>query len=395
MKWHGASRFLVLLALGVAAFGAVTALPAQELADQRRALKAARDAAAIAEQRRDRLQQEAQSAANAASRTAAQVAAIAADIAAAQANIDAAEARIAIIAELQRQQTYRLAEQQGPLVRLTAILQKIARRPPALALLESESLSEIVHVRAALRHVLPAVQARTRALRAEVARSRQLRAQAAQAQAALVSSQQALAQRRSELAQREAEQRGDARRLRAGAQREGDRVLALGEDVRDILDAMDVERDAGQTAARLAVLPGPELDAQRATATRRPVKAAASPAYVLPVAGALRSGLGEGSNSGYRARGLTLAAAAGSAVRAPAAGRIVYAGRYRGFGMIVIIEHDRRWNSLIANMADVRVSKGEQVAQGALIGAAAPTGSDIIVELRRNNRPIDILALIG
>jgi septal ring factor EnvC (AmiA/AmiB activator) len=63
--------------------------------------------------------------------------------------------------------------------------------------------------------------------------------------------------------------------------------------------------------------------------------------------------------------------------------------------MIVIIEHDRRWNSLIANMADVRVSKGEQVAQGALIGAAAPTGSDIIVELRRNNRPIDILALIG
>src|SRR3546814_9500686 len=85
-------------------------------------------------------------------------------------------------------QRARLAERQGPVIRLTAALQMMARRPPALALVQPGSLDDAVHVRALLASTLPVIRARTAALREEVEAGNQLRDQAALAKAALVDS---------------------------------------------------------------------------------------------------------------------------------------------------------------------------------------------------------------
>src|SRR3546814_18824801 len=45
-------------------------------------------------------------------------------------SIQAAQARIAIVARMQRAQNVRLAERQEPIARLTAALQMLSRRPP-------------------------------------------------------------------------------------------------------------------------------------------------------------------------------------------------------------------------------------------------------------------------
>ncbi|WP_155645878.1 murein hydrolase activator EnvC family protein, partial [Erythrobacter donghaensis] len=80
---------------------------------------------------------------------------------------------------------------------------------------------------------------------------------------------------------------------------------------------------------------------------------------------------------------------------APADGRIAFAGAYRGFGQIVIIEHVGGWTSLITGLARTRLKVGERIAQGDPIGRAADNRPRITVELRRNGRPIDIAALIS
>jgi murein hydrolase activator len=102
------------------------------------------------------------------------------------------------------------------------------------------------------------------------------------------------------------------------------------------------------------------------------------------------------SAAGVRSRGLTLAPLAGAQVVAPAAGRIAFAGPFRDYGAIVIIDHGGGWTSLVAGLASVSVRIGEAVGQGAPIGQAqrgeAPR---VTVELRRRDRAVDMTALIG
>ncbi len=81
---------------------------------------------------------------------------------------------------------------------------------------------------------------------------------------------------------------------------------------------------------------------------------------------------------------------------APAAGRIAYAGPFRGYGTIVIIDHGGGWTSLIAGLGRVSTRVGETVAQGSPIGRAR-AGDDprITIELRRRDRPVDMTPLLG
>ncbi len=148
------------------------------LAQEQQALKAARRQSDDARERAARLAQQATAARDAAEQARRRAAAVAARIQQAEADIQAAQARIAIIARLQRAQAARLAAKQEPVVRLTAALQMIARRPLALALVQPGSVSDAVHLRAVLGQVLPVIEQRTAGLRAELARSRALRATA-------------------------------------------------------------------------------------------------------------------------------------------------------------------------------------------------------------------------
>src|SRR5687767_4090863 len=108
-------------------------------------LAAARTQAEQSRRRSEALEQAAAKATGEAARARAEAAALAARIEAAEADITSAQARIRLVEQLRRAQRARLAEQQGPLVRLTAALQTMARRPAALSMVRPGSLDEVVH----------------------------------------------------------------------------------------------------------------------------------------------------------------------------------------------------------------------------------------------------------
>ena len=121
----------------------------------------------------------------------------------------------------------------------------------------------------------------------------------------------------------------------------------------------------------------------------------ASRAYILPVQGRLVSGFGELNPTGYRERGIRLAVMPSAQIVAPASGKITFAGRYRSFGNIMIIEHGGGWTTLVTNIEQLGVASGASVAQGATIGRAGADAPEIMIELRRYGRTIDVLALIS
>lgn len=392
----GSFALLLTGAFLAAALSAQTSGPS--MSEQQRALTSAREQSERARQRGDALRRQAESATDEADRMASQAAALAARIQAAEADIQAARARIAIVQNLQQQQRARLAEKQEPVLRLTAALQMMTRKPTALTLVEPRSLDEIVYIRSLMSAIMPEIQERTASLRQEVEQGEKLRIQANRAIASLNESQQRLAERRQQLASLSANERIAASQFNDDAGLEEERALALGEEARDILDLMDQIQESGTIRESLTQLDGPLL---RPDQGKDPVtasskgSAAIANAYRLPVIGDIVTGLGEISRSGYRSRGLSIAVQPDAQIVAPAAGRIAYSGRYRGYDNIIIIEHEQGWTSLITNMAMTSVEVGDNVVQGAPVGRSGSEDPIVTVELRRNGRPIDIAALIG
>nr|WP_301287156.1 peptidoglycan DD-metalloendopeptidase family protein [Sphingobium sp. OAS761] len=370
------------------------------LAQEQQALKDARRQSVEARARSERLEQQAGAARDEAEQARRRAAAVAARIQQAEADIAAARARIAIVARRQRAQAARLAEKQEPVVRLTAALQMMARRPVALALVQPGSVTDAVHMRAVLGQVLPVIEQRTAGLRAELAESRRLRAIAQQAADALAQAQDDRKRQQTELAALESRKRLDARDYRANAGLESDRALALGERARDIVDLMDRLEEAGDLRDRLAALSGPLIRPARperagAAAPERAVADSGPPPYRLPVIGQLVTGMGEVNDSGVRSRGLTLVTQPDAQAIAPTAGRVAFAGPYRDYGQILIIDHGQGWTTLITGLHRVTVNVGDTVRQGDPVGITGAERPNITVELRRNGRPVDIVPLVG
>jgi len=394
---------LVLAALITAGAGAQNAGEG-DLSQARGALKEAQAAARAAERRSALMLRQAEATRGAAERTAHEAAALAAQVQLAEAGIRAAEARLDLAQQEYAALREALGREQQPIVHLTGALQQVSRRPLALSVLQPGSVAELVHLRAVLAGAMPRIEDRTAGLRARLARARALREEAVLAAADLRAEQAVLAGRRRDLATLETRQRLALREAESGANREAERAIALGEQFRD-LDALVGELDrAGALRRRLAALPGPVLRASGGDAIPAAVPApesstvaAAPPApYLLPVTGRTVLGFGARASAGTTpSQGLTLAPAPGAQIVSPGAGRVAFAGPYRGYGRIVIVEHSGGWTSLVTGLARTDVTVGQQLVAGAPLGLAASASPEVTLELRRDGEPVNPLRFAG
>ncbi|HSM53924.1 MAG TPA: metalloendopeptidase, partial [Erythrobacter sp.] len=249
----------LVFAWPVAGASDVLAVGAQlgDAGSAREAYARARRAAADAELRAKRLDREATEAREAADRSAREAAALAARIQQAEADILAAQARLALITDQRRVLDARLAEQQQPLVQLTAALQNMARRPLVLSALQPGTLKDTVYVRAVLETTMPEIRDRTVGLRSELARGRELEQEAGETLASLRMDEGLLLERRRALEALATQQRLASREVRQVAQRESERALALSENARDLNSLVGELGRAGALRSELAALPGP------------------------------------------------------------------------------------------------------------------------------------------
>ncbi|WP_422060044.1 murein hydrolase activator EnvC family protein [Sphingopyxis sp.] len=402
-RWAAALALGLAMAGGAYAAAQSDAFDPEAIANRERAqLLAAKKQSANAMARSAALESQATAARDEADRLKKRSAALAARIQSAEADINAGEARVALVTRRLKVQEARLAEQQQPLLELTAALQQLSRQPPVSVLAQPGSLTDMVHARAVIDAAMPVIAKRTAGVRRELGQLRATRQQQAAALQALASSKTQLAQRRDALTRLENEGRLRSRELMSSAQLESDRAVGLGEKARDIVDLMDTLEADGATRGELGQLAGPvqrprdPTSAAMEAAAPAPAEAElARGAYRLPVVGRIVAGLGEVNDSGVRSRGITIAARPGGQVVAPAPGRVSFAGDYRGYGKILIIDHGGGWISLVTGLIGLSVGVGDTLDAGTPIGRAGSDDSRITVELRRAGRPVDIAQMLG
>lgn len=369
--------------------------------DAAAALTRAQTQGAEARKRAEVLEAGAATATAAADKTAQEAAALAARVQESEAQIAANEAQLRLIAQDQTRWRAELAQKQQPLIELTAALQRLTRRPPLLSLLRPGSLREAVYLRAVLETLLPEVARRTAGLRQAIERGKALAARAQQASAALRAGQAELAQRRAELGVIEERQRLASVQASGAANRESERALALAEQARDLISLVGDLAKAGAVRDQLAALPGPVLRPAQPQAARAPTDQAPSPPpsdapprYMLPAAGRLVTGFGSVVAGQVPSRGISILSMGGAQVVAPGAGRVAFAGPYRGYGLIVIIEHGGGWSSLVTGLSQLDCQVGEQLVAGGSLGRAGPDRPLLTLELRRQGVPVNPLDFI-
>ncbi len=150
-------------------------------------------------------------------------------------------------------------------------------------------------------------------------------------------------------------------------------------------------KDAETQTARLAPKPSPP---DEVAVTRSFGKARGTLPY--PVAGTLSAKFGEVADptdsAGLRTKGITIKAAPGSQVVAPFDGIIAFAGPFRGYGQLLIIEHSEGYHTLLAGLGRIDGEVGQRVLAGEPLGVMDDTAaSSLYVELRREGQPINPL----
>lgn len=112
-----------------------------------------------------------------------------------------------------------------------------------------------------------------------------------------------------------------------------------------------------------------------------------------PVAGDIVLAFGQTSAQGQTEKGLTLRTAPGNMVLAPVEGQILFAGPFRTYGNVLIINGGEGYHVLLAGMNQISVGVGQVVLAGEPLGNVGDSNkketAQLYIEFRKNGQPFD------
>jgi septal ring factor EnvC (AmiA/AmiB activator) len=370
-------------------------------------------------------------------------------VAAAQTAQDLEEALSATeqaLIELEAERNDKLAdlqEQRDRLARTLGALQRIALRPPEVALAAPGSPVDTLRSARLLSVAVPIIERRGRVLRAELVALDRLHREIALKQDNLAAQTQNLEAERGRLARLIERKRGleDVTSAEQRAARARVRKLANeAKDLRDFVAKLEREaqqraerqareaaereareaaerqaREAAERAAReareaateegeprprdtqqaLLARPQPPTPLERPGNVRAFPQSPATAALVMPARGRVIATFGEEEPQGATtSKGISILTRGSAQVVAPYDGRVRYAGTFRRYGQILIIEHGERYHTILAGLDRIDAVAGQWVLAGEPVGVMSrgeSSGPVLYLELRRSGQPINPL----
>ncbi|HEY2133632.1 MAG TPA: peptidoglycan DD-metalloendopeptidase family protein [Acetobacteraceae bacterium] len=320
-----------------------------------------------------------------------------------------AAARVAALAQRRQAAQARLAASAAAMGPLLPLIERLALYPAETLLAVPRPPEDAIRGVLVLGGITRQLESDAAALRAEQAEIDSLQTQIDAEMPSLNAAQAAQAQEEVALDDQIAATQGTRRAAEdagAAASRQAAIEASRADSLRSALARIEADRRAAEARAKA------EADAaerQRhdaeAQAARQREEALAKPAgagigaprglLTVPVAGTVLHGFGETTDAGP-STGVSYVSAPEARVVSPCGGRIVFAGPFRSFGLLLIVDCGGGYHFVLAGFQRLDAQVGQSVQPGEPVGImpnwdprASATRPSLYVELRQNGQPVN------
>lgn len=314
------------------------------------------------------------------------------------------------------------------LAEVLGALQRMGLNPPPAILVKPEDALSSVRSAILLGAVVPELRQQTDALLADLKEQTRVTASIEAERARLteaVGEQAAEKKRLGMLLEAKQKLEADTQAQMAAEQQKSEALAAKASSLKDLIASLEAQAEktrkaadaakaasADQTGndktgddkpgddktASLAALPLPEGNRLTATAPFSALQGQ----IALPVTGRIKRRFGADDGSGALMLGDMLATQSGAIVTAPADGNVLYAGPFRSYGQLLILNAGDGYHVVLAGMSRISVVTGQSVLAGEPVGAmgearvastsVSKNGNatpELYVEFRKDGKPVD------
>lgn len=266
------------------------------------------------------------------------------------------------------------------LANLILALERIRRLPPETLIARPDAPLETAQAATVMGSILPEINKRANQLKEDLAKLSELEADLNEQKAEVETAMSKLKKDKSKmdrLVSDRSKALEDTKKKVAAKSIEIANLTKEAKDFRDLIKKLERKNR--------------EIDARTGNSTRSK-NDDAGPALGtgrLPVSGIIKTRYGETDDIGATSQGIIFAARSGSVVVAPLGGVVRYAGSFRNYGKIVLIEHKNKFHSLVAGLGKVDTFVGQRVDAGEPIGTLPDSSGRLYYELRYQGDPVN------
>lgn len=310
------------------------------------------------------------------------------------------------------------SQEDDNLIKTLAALQNLALKPTEALLVQPLTPVDIIRSAMLLRETVPYLEENAERIRREL-ETISLKKSRVEKQFAQISKQKTVLEKEhakmKQLVQRKSKIRKAVEIRSEKAKRNADKLAAQARDLRDLLGKLEQQRLEKQRkeeeARRLAEQKAAEQRRLEAKKTEQKQTAdllkssslviknisggfaKAKGTLPLPARGKIITAYGEQVVKGVTSKGIILRTRNDAQVIAPFDGAVIFAGPFRGYGNLIIIEHGEGYLSLLAGLKNFDVEVGQMLLAGEPVGQMPDEGdAKLYVEIRKDNQPVDPMA---
>src|SRR4051794_24748423 len=310
---------------------------------------------------------------------------IAAQVRGFETSIGDAEARLRPLDSREQQIRGSLDSRRSEIVEVLAALQRAGRRTPPALLVRPEDALQSLRTAMLLGSVVPELRGRAAKLTGELSELVTLRKAIATERNRLALDRDKVGADQARLAALVEQRQHQQSSIEKDMETESARAIALSRQVdslQGLIAKMEQDLKSAARAAATANLRGAPVANGKPNAAMLKDSARLSPAiafasakglFAMPVNGSKIRDFGGSDGVGGVEKGISLATRPGSQVTTPCDGWVVYAGPFRSYGQLLILNAGGGYHVLIAGMERISVTIGQFVLTGEPVATMGTT----------------------
>ncbi len=299
-------------------------------------------------------------------------------------NLQHLDLKIAELEKEKKELTSKLQNDRGSIASLILALERIRRMPPEALIARPEAPLKTAQSAMLLEEILPALNKQASDLKLTLTNLQNVSKDLEDKRKSVISASKELTVQQKELnalVKKRTDLYASTRKDLAAQKKKVAKISSQAKNLQDLVSKLDEERTRSQKTA--------ETQKKRVVGQKPPKPGQPR----LPLPGIIKTGYSEPDNFGAPSQGLDIEGRAGALVVAPMGGIIQFAGYFKNYGNMVIIEHQKGWHSLIAGLENLDTVVGQSVGAGEPLGVLHKSSSGqkpvLYYELRHKGKPVN------